>query len=346
MSGKRPVAPEGFTQPSTQLVLRDTGQEPSSGRSTRQRLIMGVMWCSLGSAFLPLAPVLANVLVAFGGAVAMAWGSRRERVIVLLCSLTAGCVSSFALIGATDLPMTVVSIVCAFALARAMVLGTLSTGRVVLAAFLATAVMMVADTAITSQQGTSVSELVSTVVNETVEANLGSLDLEGTTALLETRDQLVAYWPVIYFSVGLGLVLCALAGAWLGARSSGVPVQAGMISRFDVPLWVAVLFAAGVAAQLLGPRLPAWQDETTMVGANVVMCARIVLAQQGLSVLQWWMRERRAIPPVRTAVVLMGVWLELSFALTSVLGLLDVGINFRRFERGRADLIPRPTREG
>ena len=344
MSGKRPVAPEGFSQTSTQLAVRE--QEPDSGRSTVQRFVMGVLWCSLGSAFLPLAPVLANVLVAFGGAVAMARGGRRERVIVLLCSLAAGSLSSFALVGAQDLPMTVISIVCAYALARAMVLDRLSTGRVIVAAMVATAVMLVADTVATTQQGTSVSELVTTVVNETVESNLDSLDLEGTTALLETRDSLVAYWPVIYFCVGLALVLCALGGAWLGARTSGVAIEPGMISRFDVPLWVAVLFAAGVAAQLLGPRLPAWQDETTMVGANVVMCARIVLAQQGLSVLQWWMRERRAIPPVRTAVVLMGFWLELSFALTSVLGLLDVAINFRRLERGRADLIPRPTREG
>lgn len=343
MSNKRPVAPEGYTQPSTQMTVRGGG-EPS-GISAKNRLMLGGIWCFVGSAFLPLAPVVANVLVAFGAVIVMAGTERRVHFMTLLCALLAGGLASYALIGLTDLPMVMVSVCVAFLMADAMVKGNLSAGRMIVAAVLASLVMLSADAFAAYQQGTTVTKVVETVVNEAVEANLSSVDLEGTAVLLETRDSLVAYWPTMYFAVGLSVVVCAFAGAWLAARTSTVGVKMGMIARYDVPLWVAIAFAVGVAVQLIGPRLPLWQNETTTVGANVVMCARIVLAQQGLSVLQWWMRERRVAPPLRMFIILSAVWLELSFALTSVLGLLDVGLNFRHIERNRADLLPMPSRE-
>lgn len=343
MSDKRPVAPEGYTQASTQMVLR--GDRQTSGRSSRQRLIMGAVWCFLGSAFLPMAPVLSNVLIAFGAVITMEESGLRERIVTFACALLAGCAMAYALVGVMELPMVIASVTCSFAVAWGFVEGNLSVGRSIVAALLASCMMLCADAYAAHRQGTTVTEVISTMVNEAVEANLGSLDLEGTAVLLETRDSLLAYWPTMYVCVGLGLVVCAFAGAWLAALTGKVGVRLGMISRYDVPLWVAVLFAAGVAIELVGPRLSQWQSETAMVGANVVMCTRIVLAQQGLSVLQWWMRERRVAPPIRMLVIMSAVWLELSFALTSVLGLLDVGLNFRHLERKRADLLPAPSRE-
>ena len=209
--------------------------------------------------------------------------------------------------------------------------------------------MMGADIVSTSLQGTSLTEVYTDVIDTAVEQSLGqnldSLDLDGTAEFLEARESVLAYWPTLYFVVGAATVVCSLAGVWLGDRVSRVRLEPGMISRFDVPLWVALLFAAGVAAELLGPRLPAWQEESALVGANVVMCARIVLAQQGLSVLQWVMRERHARPPIRTLVVMLGLWLELSFALMSVVGLLDVAVNFRHLRRNRGDLVLGSARE-
>jgi uncharacterized protein YybS (DUF2232 family) len=118
-----------------------------------------------------------------------------------------------------------------------------------------------------------------------------------------------------------------------------------MIVRFDVPLWVAELFALGVAAQLLGPVLPTWQNEVATIGTNVVMCCRIVLAQQGLSVLQWWMREHRVPVFTKLFLLLVALWLEMSFALTSVAGILDVIFNFRHIPRRRLQIALRSARE-
>jgi hypothetical protein len=152
-------------------------------------------------------------------------------------------------------------------------------------------------------------------------------------------------WPTIYFVVAAGMAICSLLGARSGARRAGRQVESDMIARFDVPLWVAELFALGVAAQLLGPVLPSWQKEVATVGANVVMCCRLVLLQQGLSVLQWWMRERRVSVFTRAFLLLAALWLEMSFALTSIAGILDVIFNFRHIPRRRAQISFGSARE-
>lgn len=344
MNSKRPVVPEGFDRSNRQLSVQNE-QGDQSGRSAAIRRTLGLMWCFIGSALVPLVPVLACVLVAYGMAVVASEGDRRMQVVSLLVALASGAANTFLLFGVLGLPMTLFEVLCAYALANGLVTGRLSTNGLVLEVVVLTLAMIGVDMVSTSLQGVSIPELVTTMVNQTVETGMESVDLEGTAALLEARESLVAYWPTMYFGVAAGIALCSLLGAWIGAKLGGVHVREGMIARFDVPLWVAELFALGVAAELLGPHLPQWQNEAAMVGANVVMCARIVLAQQGLSVLQWWMRERRAARPIRTLVVLMAVWLEMSFALASVAGLLDVAVNFRRLERRRPDLLPRTAGE-
>lgn len=344
MNSKRPVVPEGLTPETRQLAVRPERVEPT-GRGKRARLIAGVVLGSIGSAYAASAPVLSCVVIAFGVAVAICGGGRLEQAVSLVASLVAGTVGTYLLFGALEIPMTVVSVLCAYALAWGYVSGRLRTGWLLLAAAAVTGIMIGIDSVSASMQGTSITDLVASMVDEAVAASMGSLDLEGKAVLLETKDQMMAYWPTVYFTVALGIVVCSLFGSWTGARTCMMPVSSGGVYRYDVPLCVAELFAVGVAAQLLGPHLPAWQEETAMVGANVVMCARIVLAQQGISVLLWRMRERR-VPVLLSALgVLSAVWLEMSFALASVVGLLDVVANFRHLPRNRMDLRLWPASE-
>ena len=329
MNSKRPVVPEGLTSETRQLAVHSESVDPS-GRGHRTRLIMGVVLGSIGSAYAASAPVLSSVVIAFGVAVAIGGGGRLERAVSLISALVAGVVGTYLLFGTYEIPMTVVSVLCAFLLAWGYVSDRLRTGWLLLAAAAVTCIMIGIDTVSTSMQGTSITDLVASMVDEAVTSSMGSLDMEGKAVLLETRDQMMAYWPTVYFTVALGIVVCSLFGAWTGARTC---------------MCVAELFAVGVAAQLLGPFLPAWQEETAMVGANVVMCTRIVLAQQGISVLLWRMRERRVAVLFATLGVLSAVWLEMSFALASVVGLLDVVANFRHLPRNRMDLRLWPASE-
>lgn len=340
MNEKRPVVPEGLTPETRQLAVRE--QRPRAG-NPQIRALLGVVWASLGSTFVVLAPVFSNVLVAFGFALAMSNEGRRGRVFALFAVLAAGCASTGLLYGVYGLPMTVLSVVCAYALALGYVTGRLHTGGFLLAAAAVALTMAGIDMVSASLQGTSIDKVFTSVIDQALEESWGSLDLDGTAAVLEAKETLVKYWPALYFVVGISSALCSLLGAWLATRSGGAQTQAGMLLRYDVPLLVAELFALGVAAELLGPRLPQWQDEVAMVGANVVMCCRIALAQQGLSVLMWLMRKRSVSPFACALVVCLALWAELGFACASVLGLLDVGVNFRRLPRRRPDLFPRPT---
>ena len=339
------MVPEGFDADSNQLVLWDRNEEPKGG-SPRLHTGLGVFWSFLGSAFVCLAPVVANVLVAFGFTLVMQTGRQRDRAIALLVALATGAAMTGALMGVQGMPTTLLSVLCSYVLSRQLVLGKLHTGGLLVVTLATTLIMMGADIVSTSLQGTTVTKVITSLVDQAVEANLSQVDLDGTSALLETRDMLVAYWPTMYFLVSAGMALFALLGALLGERSGGNSQHAGIATRYDVPVWVAGLFAAGVAFEMLGPHLPAWKDEVVLLGANLVMTMRLVLALQGISVLLWWLSERHAAWATRVLAVLVSLWFEASFALTSVAGLVDVAVNFRRLKRRRPDLVPRPAREG
>lgn len=334
MNSKRPVVPEGLDASTRQLATVDARQG-TLGRSAKARRVLGLIWCFIGGSLMTLVPILACTLVAYGIAMVASGGQRRERVAALLVALVASVADTYLLLGVVAVPTTAIEVLCAYALACTLIAGRLKTNGFLIEVVALALAMIGIDVVSASLQDTSITELITMMVNQTVEATMESVDLEGTATLLEMRDSMVAYWPTLYFLVAAGVALFSLLGAWIGAKASGAAVEPGMIARYDVPLWVAVLFALGVAIELLGPVLPAWQEEAAMVGANVVMCTRVALAQQGLSVLQWRLREQKVAWPVRATVVLLAVWLELSFALASVAGLIDVAFNFRRFDRGR-----------
>lgn len=342
MSDRRPPSPQGLDQATKQMTVY--GKHPLD-EGARPGRILGLVWCAVGGVLIPLAPVVSCALVAFGAAILFGAGDLRDRLVGVVVSLLAGVVSTLLAFGAHDIPSTLVAVVGALVLAGLVSTGHLRTGHLIVSAIAMTVAMVCIDVVSTSMQGTTITAVITDVVDNAVQSSMSAVDLDGTAALLEARETMLALWPTVYFVVGVGMALCSLLGAWLGARASGRQPEAGMMARYDVPLWVTLAFAAGVAAQLLGTHLPANQEQASMLGANVVTCSRIVLAQQGLSVLVWWMRKRPVPTPTRAVAIMVALWLEMSLALMSIMGIVDVALNFRRLERQRPDLVPRPTRE-
>lgn len=343
MNSNRPVTPEGLDRDAVTLAVRDDEQGPSV-RSSIPSTVLGAFWCSVGIALFPEASVLSSALVAFGAAVVLGGGTRRTQALALLIATAVGSVAASLLFGVRPLPMALVSTLVAYAIAWGYVRGHLGAGGLVLASAVLGCVGAGIDSTLASMQGGSITSLLTEAIDKVVEMNEATVDLDGMTAVLWAKDVFLAYWPTMYFVVGLANVLFALYGARTGARTMRVRDEDLMV-RYDVPLWVVVVFALGVAIELLGPHLPAWQETSAMVGANVVMCARLALALQGIAVLRWWTKERGASTLARTVVVLAALWLELSFALASIAGLLDVAANFRSLERKRPSLIPGPAKE-
>ena len=345
MRERRPVAPEGFDPNASIKALAVLGNGEPSGRSTRSSLLWGLLWCSIGSACVPLAPIAANVLVAFGMVVAARDRGVKEQALVLCVSLAAGCSVSYALFGAFDIPSTVVAVLCAFAVAQIYVARKLNAGSLLAIAGVAALAMACQDFLAASKEGMTIAEVINQMVSGMVDTSSGSLDISTTTALIEARNLMVSYWPTLYAATGLALTVFSLMGAFLALVTSRVERPASVVANYDVPLVVPMAFAFGVAAELSSAHLPAGADVAALAGANVVMISRIALAQQGISVLVWWLRERRVGLAVRTALVFAALWLEMSLALVSLVGLLDVMINFRRLPRRRPNLVVRPMQE-
>lgn len=346
MHDKRPVAPEGFTPSATSSnELAVVGQNDPLGGSGRSSLAWGLLWCSLGSACLTLAPLVANVLVAFGMVVA-AWDrGLREQLLVLLVSLGVGCGTSFALFGPYDLPSVAISVLCAFAVARTYATDKLRAGSLLATAGSAALAMASVDLVLTRQTGTTITEVINEMVSSVIETSEVSLDISTTSALIETRNMLVGYWPTLYVATGLAMAAFALMGSYLALRSMHAKLPHSFVATYDVPLVVPVLFAIGAVIELASSHLPSGADVAAMVGANVVLVCRLALVQQGLSVLQWFARIRGLRVATRILLVLVALWLETPLALTSMLGLFDVLVNLRHLVRQRPSVDIRPMQE-
>ena len=344
MNSNRPVIPEGLDRNAAALAVRDDEQGPS-GRSSTPSTVFGAFWCSVGIALFPEASVLSSALVAFGAAVVVGSGTRRTQALALLAAIAVGSVAAYLLFGVRALPMTVISALGACAIGWGYVTGRLHAGGLLLASAVLGGAGAGIDSVLASMHGSSITSLLTESVNKVVEMNEASADLDSMTAVLWARDAFLAYWPTMYFVVGLGNVLCATYGARKGVQVMRLREDAGLLASYDVPLWLIVVFVLGVVIELLGPHLPAWQETSAMVGANVVACARVALGLQGIAVLLWWMKERRASGFAKALAVIVAVWLELSFALASIAGLMDVVANFRSLERKRPSLNLGPAKE-
>ena len=340
------MAPEGFESTSTCRQLAVVGEPVRpEGRSRRSSLPWGLLWCSIGSVSIALAPVVANVLVAYGMAVAMWDRGRREQMVVLAAALAMGSAGAILFASVYDIVTVALSVLVAFATVRLCATRRMAAGTLLALAVVTSLVMLGTDLVSTSQAQTTIAEAYTEMVNGAIDANAEALDLDAMSAMLEARDMLAVYWPSLYFACGLAVVVFSLVGARSGIVASGGDVERGAIARFDAPRWVTALFALGVAADMLSARLPFGANTAAFVGANVVVVCRIVLAQQGLSVLIWWLREHRVGLLLRAFLLFAALWLELSVALMSLVGMFDTVFNYRRLPRRGERPVVEPINE-
>ena len=143
----------------------------------------------------------------------------------------------------------------------------------------------------------------------------------GQSASADMREQLTAvvtlaktYWPMAFLSNAIVEALCSHIGGSLAARKRDARTKR-TFSEFDAPVWVAVLFIVGVAASLVSSQLPAWS----------------------------WYTKRAGFGPITQGLTLVAAfYLEVSFLLVSVVGLVDVvAANFRGLPRKRDNARPK-----
>lgn len=299
----------------------------------------GIAWVVAGMCFLLVQPTIGCVIGSYGTAIVLNTEGKHKGLALGL---------SLALSG---LACSVLSIVQ----------GSWADGvDVLLNAVLMAFVMVVVSMAVGSKKPATQWVCVAGLVGSVAYLGIGELEavLGGTTMVamvndivsqiasiettLSTRAQLgnavsliSLFWPMAFVLMACIWVACCYLGARLGLRSVGKQVEdRNTFSNFEVPLWVVALLLGGVVALVAARILPWWASQLTMVGANVAMTARVALAVQGLALLSWLMRRHGVSVLLQALVFVMAAYLEVSFFVMSVVGLVDVWANFRHLSHG------------
>jgi len=338
----RPVPPEGAE------ARARTGSGPTGGGlvpfgqaqalgdfEERSRQIRGTTMCVTGGLASVVTPVLSCLIISLGaGLLGREPHGTRGLVSALVESVFAA-IAGAVLLGVPQalvqsLIACAVSCVAAYLAARR----GLSASRVVLVSVVCAAVMIGADTIVAHMSGTTVGEVLSSTFDQEATQMLADADIETRMVIRQTRQIYATYWPTIYFGMAFVMLLLARMGA---RRGLGLADTGGGFSSFALPRWVAFALLVAVVANLAVTRLTlAVPSVVVDAMANVVTCARIVLAVQGVGVAWWYLERRGARQATKVASGVLAALLELSFAVMSVVGLFDVAVDFRGRAHGSA----------
>lgn len=339
---RRPPVPDGLSGEGGGIV--PAGGPQTSGQG-RRRLGAAALWLVLGGAMVPAMPAMAGMAVAYG-LVLSDEGSADDRGFVpLLLAITASVVSA-VLVDPSAVGQGIVTCLVAAAMGRLMRSGRVGVGQVCLMVALGSLACMGADALACQLAGTSLPEVVEGQIQAVQEELLGSTDITVRATAASTGEALGLYWPSVYvLQMGLTALFCHW-GCLMALRRLGRRWQRGALVNFDAPAWVALVYAAGAAASIAGLHAQGVPPMVRLVGENAFTCARVVLFAQGTGVALWFLHKRNAGPLTRALSVCLSVWLESSYVIMSVVGLVDVLVNFRGRQRGRRLGHRQPGTEG
>lgn len=292
-------------------------------------------------------PVIAGMMVAYGTVLHLEGTSERGAAGLALLASLASCAVLAILTDPAGMGLGLVACLVAAAMARIVRSGRLDTGSVCAVVALATLAGLGADALRCYLSGTTLGAAVAGQVEAVQDQLLGSSDIEVRATALSTGEALSLYWPMAYAIQAAAMALFSHWGCLEGLRRAGMPARRrGSLERFDAPLWVALAYVAGAAASITGLRVQGVPQELRLVGENTFTFARCLLWAQGTGVALCLLRRHHAGPLTRALSVCLSVWLESSYVIMSVVGLVDVLANFRGIERGRRLGRRGPAAEG
>ena len=340
----RPVVPDGLRRetpgegsPREKLDRTTEGPKPASS---------GLVWAVVGGAAMLLGTDLGCAFVAYGIGLTLSEGARAKWSTFVVSTLAA--VLACVLADPTQIPYAVVGCLAAALFSGCGTKWDLSAGRKCLSvALIAVSLAGIAAVAAYLDGSSLPAEVESTIVEYGKEArsSVGS-DPDLNSQIDEIQATARMYWPATYLAPAIIEAACAQLGALVAARRCGTR-SGHTFAEFDEPVWVCVVFVVGVLASLMSPLASAWSSQVKMIGENVLTVARVALTLQGLALLAWLYKSSRIGPFTRGFLMVIAVYLEFTFLIMSVLGLVDiVAANFRGLPRKRGGRADAPAREG
>ena len=331
IDSRRPVAPEGLDQIQGEPTPRD--ERPKGAGERCGELRKGLGWAAAGGACAFARPFLASIVSTYGICVAACAGERNDRLRAYGVSMLSALVAA-TLFDVAQLPVVLATSVSTCVVAELALGGRASSGGVCLASIGLAFVLIGIDAVYAQMSGQSLTEYVGQMLGAYGKAFETSSNLNVQASLESALDMMRLYWPMAYLVSAITQVACALATARITLRLRGVPQKEGFLSSFEVPLWVCVAFLLGMVVSIAAPHLPSWSQLAKFVGENVLTASRIALSIQGIAVGVWFAKKHHVGPFVRGLLVVGMIWLEVSFVIMSVLGLVDaLFANFRDLER-------------
>ena len=326
------MAPEGFDGSKGTRDAQEVVEGPSSTQG-------GLVWILVGAACMLVGIDFACVLVAYGIGLSESngKGARRTAFVVACLASILVCV----LVDPKQIPYVLIGCLTAWVFSADGSDAEASTGWKCFAVAAIALAMAGADAVFAHLNNTSLPAAMDGAIRTYARE-------AGQSASADMREQLTAvvtlaktYWPMVFLSNAIVEALCSHIGGSLAARKRNARTER-TFSLFDAPAWVAVLFIVGVAASLLSSQLPAWSSQVKMVGENVLTAARVALFLQGAAVATWYTKKAGFGPITQGLTLVAAFYLEVSFLLVSVVGLVDVAAaNFRGLPRKRDNARPK-----
>ena len=311
-------------------------QEDQTPAGKETPMLLACILCMVGGFTASFFSPTASLLVGFGALAAGAGKNVGTRALVTAGTLVFAGIGG-AVYGVDAVPEALIVCVYALAVAELARRGKLTPTSAIVAAIVATAARIGVAEAFAAAQQTTLASSFAGLLDENRDA-LGSVALIDDATWSTVKWAMGLFWPAIYATLSTFELLCSCAGAALAARSlQARGVKQPRLGLFDLPLWVVAIFVAAVAGIAVWYTQPAIANDALLaISGNALLIVRYALAFQGFAVLVWLMQGRN-LPAVAILLAgLVAVYLEAQFIVMSIVGLLDVWINFRHLTRGEA----------
>ena len=331
-----PPQPEGVTisaEPG-EARLPEMGIVPVQQTRMPQKtaLWLGYAGCVLAGLLAPSTVIASSALAGFATLMLTVVRDARAALIATgmacLAAVAAGFFGGVGLI-----PSAIVSLLVASAIGIGLGTGKLTSNAACLLCVGGALVYLGLDAAMAALAGTSLTSLVMTQIEATLEAlTEGTSDLEASAQVVRT---VVGYiWPSSYTLNVLVGILSAALGARLARTALGpLAPKALCFTEFDLPLWVAGALLASIVGFAIAQLIPA-REALLMVAVNLAMAVRFAFGISGTAVAAYFMR-RRGLGRIATFVVCcILVFIDMQIFVMAIVGLVDFWANLRHLERG------------
>ena len=293
----------------------------------------GIVWCVAAGACAGLSPLIAPLFAGFGFALLAGNRGARESALASVCLILPAIATSL-LFKATGYEDSVFACIAGIVGADLYLRNKLTPGTACMAVAVLGTVLLVSSELVARAMGTSMATLVDGVLASYQEA-FGATSMDMRLVFEQMRGIVAAIWPTAFYMIAFGGFVLAQLGAFVAAKRQRIDLGIRVpFTQFDLPLWVVALLIVALVLLAFSRALPAFEGIITMVGGTLLGTLRLAFATQGFACLSWFRSTKHLRGIIGLIITVVAAYLEFNLFVLTIVGILDVWVNFRRLPRG------------